>query len=79
MYPINCCIKYDVIVCITKKNKQTAWPLVRKRTIPTERPPLVDEVCITMLLKYKFHSFYVACFVLANVIYKLATCKFNQT
>jgi hypothetical protein len=20
------------------------WPLVRKRTIPTERPPLVDEI-----------------------------------
>jgi hypothetical protein len=26
------------------KNKQTSWPLVRKRTIPTERPPLVDEI-----------------------------------
>jgi hypothetical protein len=25
-------------------NKQTPWPLVRKRTIPTERPPLVDEI-----------------------------------
>jgi hypothetical protein len=25
------------------KNKQTPWPLVRKRTIPTERTPLVDE------------------------------------
>jgi hypothetical protein len=24
-------------------NKQTPWPLVRKRTIPTERPPL-DEI-----------------------------------
>jgi hypothetical protein len=22
----------------------TLWPLVRKRTIPTERPPLVDEI-----------------------------------
>jgi hypothetical protein len=22
----------------------TPWPLVRKRTIPTERPPLVDEI-----------------------------------
>jgi hypothetical protein len=30
----------------TKKqtNKQTPWPLVRERTIPTERPPLVDEI-----------------------------------
>jgi hypothetical protein len=29
-----------------KKNKQkrTPWPLVRERTIPTERPPLVDEI-----------------------------------
>jgi hypothetical protein len=26
------------------KQKQTPWPLVRKRTIPTERPPLVDEI-----------------------------------
>jgi hypothetical protein len=26
------------------KNKQTPWPLVRERTIPTERPPLVDEI-----------------------------------
>jgi hypothetical protein len=24
--------------------KKTPWPLVRKRTIPTERPPLVDEI-----------------------------------
>jgi hypothetical protein len=23
---------------------QSPWPLVRKRTIPTERPPLVDEI-----------------------------------
>jgi hypothetical protein len=26
------------------KQKQTPWPLVRKRTIPTERPPLVSEI-----------------------------------
>jgi hypothetical protein len=25
-------------------NKLTPWPLVRKRTIPTERPPLVGEI-----------------------------------
>jgi hypothetical protein len=24
--------------------KQTPWPLVRKRIIPTDRPPLVDEI-----------------------------------
>jgi hypothetical protein len=33
----------------TRNNKQTnkqqtPWPLVRERTIPTERPPLVDEI-----------------------------------
>jgi hypothetical protein len=27
-----------------RTNKQTPWPLVRKRTIPTERPPLVDDI-----------------------------------
>jgi hypothetical protein len=27
-----------------KQNKQTPWPLVRQRTIPTERPPFVDEI-----------------------------------
>jgi hypothetical protein len=26
------------------KNRQTPWPLVRERTIPNERPPLVDEI-----------------------------------
>jgi hypothetical protein len=26
--------------------KQTPWSLVRKRTIPTERPPLVDEILV---------------------------------
>jgi hypothetical protein len=25
-------------------NKQTPWPLVRERTIPTERRPLVHEI-----------------------------------
>jgi hypothetical protein len=24
--------------------KETPWPLVRERTIPTDRPPLVDEI-----------------------------------
>jgi hypothetical protein len=24
--------------------KKTPWPLVRERTIPTEQPPLVDEI-----------------------------------
>jgi hypothetical protein len=26
------------------QTKQTPWPLVRERTIPTKRPPLVDEM-----------------------------------
>jgi hypothetical protein len=26
------------------KQKQTQWTLHRKRTLPTERPPLVDEI-----------------------------------
>jgi hypothetical protein len=29
--------------------KQTPWALVRKRTIPTERPPLVDEILCHLL------------------------------
>jgi hypothetical protein len=29
--------------------KQTPWPLVRKRTIPTDRPPLVDEIWCQLL------------------------------
>jgi hypothetical protein len=28
-------------------NKQTPGPLVRERTIPTERPPLVDEILVS--------------------------------
>jgi hypothetical protein len=27
-----------------EQNKQIPWPSVRKRTIPTERPLLVDEI-----------------------------------
>jgi hypothetical protein len=29
-----------------QKTKQTPWPLVRERTIPTDRPPLVDEFSV---------------------------------
>jgi hypothetical protein len=29
---------------INKQTKKTPWPLICKRTIPTERPPLVDEI-----------------------------------
>jgi hypothetical protein len=28
----------------SSNKKKTLWPLVRERTIPTERPPLVDEI-----------------------------------
>jgi hypothetical protein len=31
--------RYTCLMCT-----QTPWPLVRERTIPTERPPLVDEI-----------------------------------
>jgi hypothetical protein len=29
---------------VTKQTKQTPWPLVRKQTLPTERPPLLGEI-----------------------------------
>jgi hypothetical protein len=29
---------------LSTKRKQTPWPLVSKRTIPTEPPTLVDEI-----------------------------------
>jgi hypothetical protein len=29
-----------------KQTKQTPWHLVRKRTIPTERPPLVGDILL---------------------------------
>jgi hypothetical protein len=36
----------SVFCYIWTKNttKQTPWPLVHERTIPTDRPPLVDEI-----------------------------------
>jgi hypothetical protein len=37
-----------------KKTKQTPWPLVRKRTIPTDRPPLVDEICTSAIYCKKY-------------------------
>jgi hypothetical protein len=33
-----------LISYMQEEAKQTPWPLVRKRTIPTDRPPLVDEI-----------------------------------
>jgi hypothetical protein len=35
----------SIVVCVYKlKLNSPPWPLVRKQTIPTERPPLVGEV-----------------------------------
>jgi hypothetical protein len=37
-------IEIFTMATLSNKQKQTPWPLVRERTIPTERPPLVDEI-----------------------------------
>jgi hypothetical protein len=33
-----------LIMASWHRKKKTPWPLVRERTIPTDRPPLVDEI-----------------------------------
>jgi hypothetical protein len=33
-----------LMVTATTTTKKTPWPLVREGTIPTDRPPLVDEI-----------------------------------
>jgi hypothetical protein len=39
------CVNHDMTFALNKqKKKKTPWPLVRERTIPTDRPPLVDEI-----------------------------------
>jgi hypothetical protein len=38
-----------IIIIIIITNKGTPWPLVRKRTIPTDRLPLVDEIYCQLL------------------------------
>jgi hypothetical protein len=43
------CKLYLAKSTIYKTSKQTLWPLVRKRTIPTERPPLVGEILYQLL------------------------------
>jgi hypothetical protein len=40
----NILIGSGVPMKLKTKNKQTPWPLVRERTIPTDRPSLVDEI-----------------------------------
>jgi hypothetical protein len=37
-------VPIDTLTVHIVDTKQTPWPLVRKRTIPTDRPPLVDEI-----------------------------------
>jgi hypothetical protein len=36
--------RVQTIYFYKQTNKHSTWPVVRKRTIPTERPPLVGEV-----------------------------------
>jgi hypothetical protein len=38
------CGRHDTKHKQTNKKKKTPWPLIRKQTISTERPPLVDEI-----------------------------------
>jgi hypothetical protein len=38
------CYETEVMKRKKQTNKQTPWPLVRKRSITTERPTLVDEI-----------------------------------
>jgi hypothetical protein len=37
---------WDVTPCdfYKERHKKTPWPLGRERTIPTELPPIVDEI-----------------------------------
>jgi hypothetical protein len=37
-------VRWSLPYIRTSIKEQTPWPLVRERTIPTERPPLVDEI-----------------------------------
>jgi hypothetical protein len=43
MWEPRCLTTWTSTVCYTQ-TKQAPWPLVRERTKPTERPPLVDEI-----------------------------------
>jgi hypothetical protein len=47
LYMLQCdrlCCEFPKYKTNKQTNKQTPWTLVRERTIPTERPPLVDEI-----------------------------------
>jgi hypothetical protein len=52
-------------------NKQTPWPLVRKRTIPTERPPLVGQQWNTKANLAKF------IFILFNHVFSYGVIELN--
>jgi hypothetical protein len=49
---LNPCLLFPILSLLSNTHdiynrlliEQTPWPLVRKRTILTERPPLVDEI-----------------------------------
>jgi hypothetical protein len=59
-----CSMFFLQTVYYDKRNrKQTPWPLVRKRNIPTERPPLVtanvapsSPILVTLMME-ALHSF----------------------
>jgi hypothetical protein len=34
----------EILQANISETKQTSWPLVRNRNIPTKQPPLVDEI-----------------------------------
>jgi hypothetical protein len=43
-FPFRLLYQYLACICLCPLHKQTPWPLVRKRTIPPERSPLVGEI-----------------------------------
>jgi hypothetical protein len=46
---ISYAIQKDFTHNILNINVQTPWPLVRKQTLPTERPPLVSNINVQPL------------------------------
>jgi hypothetical protein len=45
----------------TKKKTQTPWPLVRERTIPTDRPPILFILYLYLLLYHIVYLDYIVC------------------
>jgi hypothetical protein len=56
----------DSHIIETKKNKQTPGPLVRKQTIPTDRPPLVGEIT---LCRQSIHIWRLGCLPYSSVAF----------